>query len=75
MPVALRIAEILEAADVERLIEIGCPRDEYWPEAEAIALELYPDRQSPEAVQLIVESVWRGMFELSELDIAHRRRR
>jgi len=69
------IEDALRAEDVEGLLELGAPRDEYSHEAEKIASELHafaPSDATEDRVADVIANVWANSFELSQADIEKR---
>jgi hypothetical protein len=69
------IEDALRAEDVEGLLELGAPRDEYSHEAERIASELRalgPNDATEDRVADLIANVWANSFELSQEDIEKR---
>jgi hypothetical protein len=71
------IGELLRHEDIEGLLSMGAPDEEYESEAEMIAdrigeaeMKASVTRQD---VESIVASVWKEMFELSDEDMRLRR--
>lgn len=70
------IKTILHDEDIEGLIKIGAPADEYNGEAAQIASEIYRLRGQPteDQVTQVVEDVWKKSFgPLSRADLKLRR--
>ncbi len=69
------IDAILQAEDIEGLLELGAPRDEYSHEALAIeaGLEAFrPSDATEDRVFALVASVWANAFDLVDQDIDKR---
>jgi cell division ATPase FtsA len=73
------IGELLRQEDIEGLLSMGAPGDEYESEVEMIANriseaeEKAPEhRLTREEVENIIASVWKEMFELSDEDVKQR---
>jgi hypothetical protein len=74
VPISI-IEDALRAEDVEGLLELGAPKDEYSHEARRISLELdssVPGRGSEEQILVIIANVWGNSFDLSEEDLDKR---
>ena len=59
------IQDILNAADVEGLLHLGAPNDEYASEAQMISQAIVPFDESEltqERLEAIVRNVWTNMF-------------
>ncbi len=75
-----RVRDVLERADIEGLIAIGAPKDEYDSEAEMISHQIADfessakGRITEESVVTILRSVWQETFELDDQALAKRRR-
>jgi hypothetical protein len=72
------ISELLLREDVEGLISMGAPVDEYKSEARMISDRLAEAEQKTwrltrEQVLSIVQGVWREMFDLSDEQLTQRR--
>ncbi len=72
-----KIRDVLKRADIEGLIEIGAPKDEYDPEAEMIWQRISvagPADQlfNEETVVAIIRRVWEEMFELDSHNLEKR---
>ncbi|MBV8708333.1 MAG: hypothetical protein JO182_21910 [Acidobacteriaceae bacterium] len=70
-----RIDAILQAEDIEGLLELGAPKDEYSHEAARIqsGLEgLRSDDPTEDQVSALIVSVWENAFDLSDQDIKKR---
>jgi hypothetical protein len=69
------IKNILGEEDIEGLIQMGAPADEYNSEAREIeaAMSRLGDKRSEEQVVQVLEDVWKGFFDLSTEDIELRR--
>lgn len=73
-PVSI-IDNALRAEDVEGLLELGAPNDEYSHEAKTIASELQeltPGTESEDDIAAVIAKVWAKSFELSNEDIDKR---
>jgi hypothetical protein len=69
------IDNALRAEDVEGLLELGAPNDEYSHEAKTIASELDEltlDAASEDSVAAVIAKVWAKSFELSDEDLDKR---
>lgn len=71
------ISELLRHQDIEGLISIGAPVDEYQAEAEMICnrvgeAEQELSRLTTDQVLSIVEEIWKEMFDLSDEQLAKR---
>lgn len=74
VPVSV-IDDALRAEDVEGLLELGAPRDEYSHEAKTIASELdelTTGAASEENIAGVIAKVWAKSFELSDEDLDKR---
>ena len=61
-----RIEALLAEADPEGLIAMGCPDDEYAPEAEALSQRLLPGGHAPKSAEeltQVLQSIFDRMFE------------
>jgi len=73
------INELLRCEDIEGLLSMGAPNDEYESEAEMIADRVgeaekkTTDKITREEVENIVATVWKEMFGLSDV-LAQRRK-
>ncbi len=70
-----RINEALQAEDVEGLITLGAPRDEYSSEAQQITAalaELSDSQLTEENIVAIIALVWTRSFGLTDQDIGKR---
>jgi len=70
------IDSLLRRADIEGLIQLGAPTDEYSSEAQVIALalaELDDSEINAENITAIVSDVWRKSFGLAASDLEARR--
>lgn len=59
------VREVLNAADVEGLLRLGAPNDEYMSEAQMISeviAQLDESELSQERIEEIVRNVWAKMF-------------
>jgi cell division ATPase FtsA len=72
--------ELLRHEDIEGLLSMGAPDDEYEPEAKMIVdrageaeSEAPSHRITKEEVEAIVTAVWKEMFGLSEDQLRQRR--
>ena len=72
--------ELLRHEDIEGLLAMGAPDDEYEPEAEMIVSRVREaESNTPthkitrEEIEAIVSSVWKEMFGLSEDQLGQRR--
>ncbi len=72
----LEIEEVLRSEDVEGLLDLGAPRDEYSSEARSIASALAAIEVhdlTEDRLAAVVRSVWTRSFgPLSEADLAKR---
>jgi hypothetical protein len=73
--------ELLRHEDIEGLLSMGAPDDEYEPKAKMIVNRVgEAESNAPthkitrEEVEAIVSSVWKEMFGLSEDQLLHRHR-
>jgi cell division ATPase FtsA len=73
--------ELLRNEDIEGLLSMGAPHDEYGPEAEMIVNRVgKAESEAPshriirEEIEAIISSVWKEMFGLSEEQLRHRHR-
>ncbi len=69
------IDAILRAEDVEGLLELGAPKDEYSHEAARITSELdalIPGDATEDRIATVVANVWAKSFGLSEEDLDKR---
>lgn len=69
------ILQLLNEADIEGLLAVGAPADEYETEAEDIfqALQaIQPKNLSADAILAVVVSVWANSFGLDESAIRQR---
>ena len=74
LPVSI-IDNALRADDVEGLLELGAPNDEYFHEAKTIASELEqltPGTESEDGIAAVIAKVWAKSFELSDEDLDKR---
>ena len=72
MPVNIRA--ILREEDIEGLIALGAPEDEYDFEGQEIELAVSRlDKRDEDDLVHVIEKVWRKFFELGAEDIALRR--
>lgn len=65
----------LRAEDVEGLLELGAPNDEYSHEAKTIASkldELTPGAASEDSITAVIANIWAKSFELSDEDLDKR---
>jgi hypothetical protein len=72
---ASSINAILVHEDIEGLIEVGAPIDEYESEAAQIAaaiLQLEKDQRSEENILAIISLLWMKSFDISAEDITLR---
>lgn len=71
----MSLKNILCEEDIEGLIKLGAPADEYNSEANEIeaAMSSLGDNRSEEQVVQLLEHVWKGFFDLSTEDIELRR--
>jgi len=71
----MSIKNILCEEDIEGLIKLGAPADEYNSEAKEIeaAMSRLGDKCSEEQVVQVLEHVWKGFFDLGTEDIELRR--
>lgn len=69
------IKTILHDEDIEGLIKIGAPADEYNGEAAEIASEIYrlQGQSTEKQVAQVVEEVWKRSFDLGRADLKLRR--
>jgi len=72
------INKLLRLEDIERLLSIGAPDDEYESEAKMIADRVVEHQASggeiaTEEVASIIAGVWKEMFELSDDELLLRR--
>jgi hypothetical protein len=70
-----RIDAILQAEDIEGLLELGAPKDEYSHEAARITSELgalMPGDATEDRITAVVANVWARSFNLSEEDLDKR---
>lgn len=72
--------ELLRQEDIEGLLSMGAPRDEYGPEEEMIVNRVgEAESNAPthnittEEVEAIINSVWKEMFGLSDQLLRRRR--
>ncbi len=69
------IDNALRSEDVEGLLELGAPSDEYSHEAKTIASaleELTPGAASEDGIAAVVAKVWARSFDLSDEDLDKR---
>jgi hypothetical protein len=68
------VENILREEDIEGLIQLGAPADEYNPEAREIAAAMsrLGGEASEEQVVQVVGDVWKEFFDLSPEDIEAR---
>ena len=73
------IDELLRTHDIEGLIDIGAPKDEYNSEAKMIAdrigtaeWRVHPQKLSVAQIKEIIRGVWAEMFSLGEEDLRKR---
>jgi cell division ATPase FtsA len=73
--------ELLRKEDIEGLLSMGAPDDEYGPEAQMIVNRVgeaeshVPGHKiTKEEIEAIIYAVWREMFGLSEDQLRQRRR-
>lgn len=74
VPVSI-IDNALRTEDVEGLLELGAPKDEYSHEAKTIAselAELTPGTESEDGIAAVIAKVWAKSFELSDEDLDKR---
>jgi hypothetical protein len=74
IPISI-IDNALRAEDVEGLLELGAPNDEYSHEAKTIASELEqltPGTESEDGIAAVIAKVWAKSFELSDEDLDKR---
>jgi hypothetical protein len=71
----MSVKNILCEEDIEGLIKLGAPADEYNSEAKEIeaAMSRLGDERSEEQLVQVLERVWKGFFDLSTKDIEQRR--
>ncbi len=70
-----RIRDVLKQGDIEGLIEIGAPQDEYDSEAQMIWQEMMSFESAAlddKTVVAIVRRVWEDMFELDDQNLGKR---
>ena len=66
---------LLQKEDIEGLLAVGAPNDEYSSEADEIATvvsKLNPDQFNQDNIAAIISLLWMKSFELGELEIALR---
>ena len=66
------IDNLLRQGDIEGLIELGAPEDEYYSEAEQIVSalrELNDDEVNSNNIAAIISLIWTTSFNLSEEDL------
>ena len=75
-----QVRELLRSEDIEGLISMGAPADEYDSEAEMVAERVqraesvaWNGRLARDEVIAILASVWKEMFDLSDRELAPRR--
>lgn len=66
------INAVLQAEDIEGLLQLGAPTDEYVYEAEKIHAALAECGSSEGSVAAVVTQVWARSFDLSEGELAKR---
>ena len=70
------ISELLRHEDIEGLLSMGAPDNEYESEAEMIADRVGAAEKrgiiTKEEVENVIASVWKEMFELSDEEVRHR---
>jgi|ERR1700676_1192219 hypothetical protein len=71
----MSIKNILREEDIEGLIKLGAPADEYNSEAKEIeaAMSRLGDNPSEEQVVQVLKDIWKDSFDLSTEDIELRR--
>jgi hypothetical protein len=69
------VEAILQAEDIEGLLQLGAPHDEYFHEAELIDSQidaLSPDQATESHLGVIVCEIWRESFNLSSEEMEKR---
>ena len=71
----MSVKNLLREEDIEGLVHLGAPADEYDSEASEIeaAMSRLGAKCSEEQVVQVLEEVWKGFFDLSAEDIGLRR--
>jgi hypothetical protein len=72
--IANLIGKYLQQTDIEGLIQLGTPSDEYSSEAEVISLALTElgQRANAESITAIISEVWKNSFDLTPTELAAR---
>jgi len=66
------LIDLLRQEDIEGLIEMGAPSDEYDSEAEEVVTALAEESLTEEKIVSVISSVWSASFNLDDEDIEAR---